>query len=159
MKWNKSLLKFVPVIVCLFGISIAIIYCFEQNSKASESEEALKKMKNEQEYLGSIPEIKNNELLHWNIKGLKQHKRFVDLRNKVIEHYDLNKKYKNDKYTDVFIYNGYLVVSDKKYQQKINDSDEYDLYAVEMEYKRKYEKLRYFNFIEEPVGQTYEKLF
>lgn len=159
MKWNKSLLKYVPIIVCLFGISIAIIYCFEQNSKASESEKALEKIKKEQKDYGSVPEIKNNEILHWDIRGLKQLKRFKDLRNEVISHYDLSSDYKNDKYVDVFIYNGYFVISDKKYQQKVNDSDEYDLYAVEMEYKKKYEKLRFFNFIDEPVGQTYEKLF
>ena len=45
MKWNKSLLKYVPIIVCLFGISIAIIYCFQQNIKANESKEELERYK------------------------------------------------------------------------------------------------------------------
>ena len=72
MKWKNSLFKIIPIAIFVLGISIAIIYCFQQNIKANESKEELERYKEEQMELGSIPEIRNDAVLHWNIKGLKE---------------------------------------------------------------------------------------
>lgn len=156
MKWNKSLLKYVPIIVCLFGISIAIIYCFQQNIKANESKEELERYKEEQMELGSIPEIRNDAILHWNIKGMKELQRWNNLRNAIVSHYDLEEQYyKDDEYVDLFIYDDYLILSDKKYQKKMNNSDDYDMYAIDM---NSWKEHRFIKFVDERTKQSYEKL-
>lgn len=156
MKWKNSLFKFIPIAVFVLGISIAIIYCFQQNIKANESEEKLKEYKEEQTDLGSIPEIKNDAILHWNIKGLKELQRWTELRNRIISHYDLEGQYyKDSDYVDVFIHDYYFVISDKKYQKKMNNSKDYDMYAIDM---REYEKGQFFKLSDERLKQSYEKL-
>lgn len=53
--------------------------------------------------LGSIPEIRNDAILHWNIKGMKELQRWNNLRNQIVNHYDLEEKYyKDDEYVDLF---------------------------------------------------------
>lgn len=155
MKW-KNLYNYILIAVFALGISIAIIYCFQQNIKANESEKELQEYKDKEMTLGSIPEIKNSSVFHWDIKGLKELQRWNDLRNKIVSHYDLDEDYyKDDEYVDLFIHDKYLILSDKKYQKKINDSDDYDLYAIDM---NEWKEHRFIKFVDEETIQTYEKL-
>ena len=106
--------------------------------------------------LGSIPEIRNDAILHWNIKGLKELQRWTELRNKIIKHYDLEEQYyKDDEYVDLFIHDNYLILSDKKYQKKMNNSDDYDMYAIDM---NSWKEHRFIKFVDERTKQSYEKL-
>lgn len=156
MKWKNRLLKFIPIAIFVLGISIAIIYCFQQNIKANESKEELEKYKEEQMELGSIPEIKNDAILHWNIKGMKELQRWINLRNEIVNHYDLEEQYyKDDEYVDLFIHDNYLILSDKKYQKKMNNSDDYDMYAIDM---NSWKEHRFIKFVDERTKQSYEKL-